>query len=254
MNRLTGKVILVLGAGGVGSGLVKRYATEGADVFIGDVDLASASALAADIGAAGHRATALATDGADEASIAAALAVCTEKAGGLDGIHLNFASFVDCDDSVGVEDLPLDVYDETVRVNQRGFFLCTRAAIPHLLARGGGTILYTSSIAAYRGHPSRVAYAMAKSAGHALMRHVAQRHGASGVRANVVAPGTIMHGKWEAELPDDMKQGLLKSAVIKSRLGRPEDIAGISALLMSEEGSYITGQVLCVDGGVTMRA
>lgn len=254
MNRLMGKAILVVGAGGVGSGLVRGYAAEGAQVFIADRDHESARVAAAEAEAAGHSATALEADGADDESIREALAICVSRAGGLDGIHLNFASFVDCDDSVGVEDLPLEVYDETVRVNQRGFFLCTRAALPHLFERGGGAILYTSSIAAYRGHPSRVAYAMAKSAGHALMRHVAQRHGAQGIRANTVAPGTIMHGKWEQELPDEMKRRLMASAVIQSRLGRPEDIAGISALLMSDDGSYITGQVICVDGGVTMRA
>jgi NAD(P)-dependent dehydrogenase (short-subunit alcohol dehydrogenase family) len=65
---------------------------------------------------------------------------------------------------------------------------------------------------------------------------------------------TIMHDKWQDALSDEMKNALLSSAIIKSRLGRPDDIAGISALLMSDEGSFITGQVICVDGGVTMRA
>ena len=95
---------------------------------------------------------------------------------------------------------------------------------------------------------------MAKAADHALMRHVAVRYGPRGVRANAIAPGAIMHAKWEEVLPQDMKDWLLSNALIKSRLGRPQDIAAISALLMSEEGSYITGQVFCVDGGVTMRS
>jgi NAD(P)-dependent dehydrogenase (short-subunit alcohol dehydrogenase family) len=254
MRRLEGKSVLVLGAGGVGSGLVRRYAGEGARVFVGDLDLASASAAASAAESPNASVTPLQVDGADEGSLLAALAACNAQAGGIDGLHLNFASFVDSDDAIGVEDLPLDVFDETIRVNQRGFFLCTRAVLPHLIERGGGVILYTSSIAAYRGHPTRVAYAMAKSAIHALMRHVAKRHGSNGIRANVVAPGTIMHGKWEEALPEDMKRGLMSSAVIQSRLGRPDDIAAMSALLMSEEGSYITGQVVCVDGGVTMRA
>lgn len=254
MRRLEGRTILVLGAGGVGTGLVRRYAGEGAQVFIGDLDIATASAAASAAEAEGGRATPLVADGADEASVQAALAVCKAQAGGIDGIHLNFASFVDCNDAIGALELPLDVFDETIRVNQRGFFLGTQAALPHLLERNGGVILYTSSIAAYRGHHTRVAYAMAKSAIHALMRHVAKRYGPEGIRANVVAPGTIMHGKWEEELPEDMKRALLSNAIIQSRLGRPEDIAAISALLMSDEGSYITGQVHCVDGGVTMRA
>ncbi|MCJ2180260.1 SDR family NAD(P)-dependent oxidoreductase [Novosphingobium album (ex Hu et al. 2023)] len=254
MRRLEGKTILVAGGGGIGGELAHRYAREGANVILGDCNGDSARAVASEIEQAGGTAIGVDLDGADEASIASAVERAVTTFGGLDGLHANFASFADNGNDVGVLELPLEALDETLRVNLRGFYLCTRAALPPILARGGGTILYTSSVAAYTGEPTRVAYAMAKAADHALMRHVAARYGPQGVRANAVAPGAIMHEKWEEALPQEMKDWLFGNAMIKSRLGRPQDIAAISAMLMSEEGSYITGQVFCVDGGVTMRS
>lgn len=254
MGRLDGKVILVAGAGGIGSELARRFAREGAAVVLGDVDADAAGRVAESIASEGGRATGVVLDGADEAAFVQAVALCQSRYGGLDGAHFNFASFVDDDETYSVIDLPLDVYDETIRVNQRGFLLGTRAVLPALLERGGGSLVYTSSVAAYRSGGARLAYTMAKAAGHALMRHVAERFGVNGVRANTIAPGTIMHGKWENELSDQMKEGLMAAALLKTRLGGPVDIAALSELLMSDDGSYITGQVLCVDGGVTMRA
>lgn len=95
---------------------------------------------------------------------------------------------------------------------------------------------------------------MSKAAVHALMRHVAIRYGGQGVRANAIAPGTIMHEKWEASLSDSVKQRLLTAVPLNQRLGRPRDIAAVSALLMSDDGAYITGQVINVDAGLVMRA
>lgn len=254
MRRLEGKSILVAGSGGIGAELARRYAQEGAGVILGDRDAKSASLVVEAIRQDGGQAIAVHLDGADELSIAGAVELAVAHYGGLDGLHANFASFADNGNDIGVLELPLEALDETLRVNLRGFYLCTRAALPKILDRGGGSIIFTSSVAAYKGEPTRVAYAMAKAADNALMRHVAARYGPMGVRANAVAPGAVMHGKWENELPQDMKDWLVAGALIKSRLGRPQDIAALSALLMSDEGSYITGQVICVDGGVTMRA
>lgn len=254
MRRLEEKVVLVAGAGGIGSELARRYAQEGAAVVLGDVDETHAIAAAGEIEAAGGRAVGLRLDGGDEDSIAAAVETCLNRFGGLDGLHANFATFADGNDRIGILELPMDVYDETVRINQRGYVLCTKAALPPMIERGGGVILYTSSIGAYRTGPSRAAYAMTKAAGHALMRHVAERYGRKGIRANAVAPGTIMHDRLERELPQEMKDRMLAIMPLRARLGKPQDIAGVSALLMSDEGAFITGQVICIDGGVTMRA
>ena len=252
-TRLAGKVILVAGAGGIGAGLAERYAAEGAVVVVGDIDPDSAGQVAEEITSRGQAATAIHLDGADEESARSAVATCVEQHGGLDGIHVNFASFADGDMALGVVELPLDVFDEVQRVNSRGFFLCTRAAVPALLDRGGGSIVYTSSAAAHAAGGVQVAYSMSKAAGHALMRHVAARYGPQGIRANSIAPAMTLHPRLEAALPAAFVDMARSAAAITSRVGSPEDIAALGALLMSEEGSYITGQVLCVDGGTTMR-
>jgi NAD(P)-dependent dehydrogenase (short-subunit alcohol dehydrogenase family) len=253
MTRLEGKTILVAGAGGIGSELARRYAREGASVILGDINADVAAEAVGEITAAGGVALAAHLDGADERSVADAVTLACHRYGGLDGLHVNFASFVDQDQDTGVLELPLAAYDETIRVNLRGYYLCTRAALPAILHRGGGAIIYTSSPAASKGEPTRVAYAIAKAGGHVLMRHVAARYGPKGVRANSISPGSVLHARHEGTLAPETKEWLYSMALIKSRLGRAEDISAMCALLMSEEGAYVTGQVISVDGGVTMR-
>lgn len=253
MRRLAGKTILVAGSGGIGSELCRRYAREGANLVIGDLNLETADSVTGEIRREGGEAIAVHLDGADEASIVAVVAAARERFGGLDGLHVNFATFADEGrNDEDVLDLPLEAFDKTMRVDVRGYFLCTRIALPAIVARGGGAVLYTGSGGAYMGEPTRVAYAMSKIACHALMRHVARKFGPAGVRANCVSPGVTPHAKWE-HLGAEFTEWAQSLGVLK-RLGSPRDIAAMSALLMSEEGSYVTGQVICVDGGLTMRA
>ena len=253
MKALESKVIMVAGAGGIGGGLARHYAKEGASVVVGDIIKSGAEDVVHDILDAGGEASAIHLDGADEASVAAAVAHTIATYKGLDGLHANFATIADEPGKWGVLELPLDVYDLTQNINVRGYYLCTRAALPHMLERGGGSIIYTSSVAAYTGGPAQVAYAMSKAAGHALMRHVASRYGPLGVRANSIAPGMTMHSSLEDELDRSFLDSLRAKALIRSRFGRPEDIAAMASLLMSDAGSYVSGQIICVDGGMTMR-
>jgi NAD(P)-dependent dehydrogenase (short-subunit alcohol dehydrogenase family) len=252
-QMLAGKVILVAGAGGIGGGLARRYAAEGARVVLGDLNLDSAREVIGEIQREKGDATAIYLDGADENSVSAAMAVCRNTYGGLDGLHANFAYLADNNPEFGILDLPLEIYDKTQRVNARGFYLCTRAALPLMIERGGGSIVYTSSAAANAKSSAQVAYAMSKAAGQALMRHVATRFGPQGVRANTIAPALTLHSRIESMVPPQMIDWARAAAVIKSRVGRPADIAAMGALLMSDDGSYITGQVISIDGGTTMR-
>jgi NAD(P)-dependent dehydrogenase (short-subunit alcohol dehydrogenase family) len=254
MQRLEGKVILVGGAGRIGSELARRYASEGAQVVLADLDLASAEAVVGEIGQADGQATAVHLDASDEKSVTAAVASCVDSYGGLDGLHVNFASLADSNPELSILDLPLEIFDETQRVNARGFYLCTRAALPEMLKRGSGSIVYTSSAAAYSSGAGQVAYAMSKSAGHALMRHVALRFGPMGIRANTIAPALTLPEDFDAFLPPEFTEMAKSAASIKSRIGRPADIAAMGALLLSDEGGYITGQVISIDGGTIMRA
>lgn len=251
-GRLKDKIIIVAGAGGIGDELARRYAGEGASVVLGDVDGERAKATAAYIAELGNTAIGIALDGSDDESVRRAVELAVGKFGGLDGLHANFAEFNQGDDG-DILDLPLDAYDRVMHVNARGFVLCTRHAIPAMLARGGGSIVYTTSGAAYIGETVRLAYAMSKSAVHALVRHVAHRFGPNGIRANAIAPGVIAHPRMEAVLPPEVRHAFQEATALKTRLGKSSDIAAMGALLMSDEGGYITGQVIGVDGGNVMR-
>ncbi len=236
--KLIDKTILVAGAGGIGSDLALRYASEGANVILGDINLASAERAAAKHTDKNGTLTAIHLDGAD---------------GALNGLHINFAFLGDNSFEHGVIELPMDIYDETQRVNARGFFVCTKVALPALIQSGGGSIVYTSSAAANASSPIQVAYAMSKAAGQALMRHVATRYGSAGIRANTIAPALTLHEGIEPYIPGKLIEMAKGAAAIKSRVGNTNDLASMGALLMSDDGAYITGQVISIDGGTTMR-
>ncbi len=251
--RLAGKVIIVAGGGGIGDALAQRYAQEGATVVLGDLDGDRAMQTASEITQSGGKAIGTRLDGADDASVGEILALPVANFGGLDGFHANFGYFRDGEISANILDLPLEVFDDTMRINLRGYVLCTRHAVPQLIKRGGGSIVYTSSGAAHSGEPIRAAYGISKTAGHSLMRHVASAFGYAKVRANSIAPGVIMHPRLDGKVPPGFHEWAESKLILKGRLGRPEDIAALGALLMSDDGSFITGQVISADGGSSMR-
>jgi NAD(P)-dependent dehydrogenase (short-subunit alcohol dehydrogenase family) len=251
MDRLKNKVIAIAGgAGGIGSGLSLRYAAEGAKVVVGDLDYAGAQAVAEQIKAAGGEAVAVALDIGEEDSIRAFVDTADKTFGRLDGLHANAAYFGGVDGDKDVVSIDLGVYDKIMQVNARGFLLCTRYAVPVMLRGGGGAFVYTSSGAAFVPDVARVSYSMSKAAVHALMRHTATRWGHEGIRANVIAPGVIIHAKHEN---NTRLQAWALKRVAGNALGDAGDIAAMGALLLSDEGKYITGQVISVDGGSSMR-
>jgi NAD(P)-dependent dehydrogenase (short-subunit alcohol dehydrogenase family) len=249
-NVLEGKVIAIAGgAGGIGSGLSRRYAEEGAKLLIGDLDAAAASKLATEIDASGNRVIAAALDGANDASVAAFMGLAKSKFGKLDGLHVNFVDATDRKKNYDVLDIPLDLFEQLMYTNPRGYLLCSRHAIPLMIENGGGSIIYTSSIDATRPTASGPAYGMGKAALHALMRHVAVRFGGQNVRANCITPGIIAH---ERLTRSDYIYRLRDEGLLKT-FGKPSDIAALGALLLSDDGAYITGQVISVDGGLSPR-
>lgn len=252
-ERLRGKALMIVGAGtGIGAATARRLVGEGARVVLADINVDAARAVAAELGAA---ATALPIDIADETSVNSAIAQAVDWLGGLDGIHVNAADlrtiFADSD----ALSLDLAVFDRTIEVNLRGHLLCTRVALPHLLARGGGALVYTTSGASHSAEPQRPSYAMSKSGLNALMRHVASRWGREGVRANCLAPGFVMTPEMIAggQVPDQLITAFL-ARTPSTRVGRAEDIAGVVAMLLSNDGTWINGQVIHVNGGGLMPA
>lgn len=253
--KLEGKVIVVAGAGGIGAGIAQGLAAEGAQVIVGDIRLQAAAQVADEIAASGGTAIATTLDGTDAASAQAIVALAVSRFGGLDGIHINFAWLENARPSGMATDVlgqDLEDYAEAIRVNAGGHLICTRAAIPALIARGGGAIVYTATNSIYQGTADLLGYAMSKAPILPLMRHVATRHGPDGIRANAISPGLIIHPALERVLSEAELKGYADMAPLK-RLGQPRHIAAVSALLMSDDGDFITGQVIAVDGGGFMR-
>lgn len=151
-----------------------------------------------------------------------------------------------------VVDIDLAIWDRTVAVNLRGHMLVSRHAIPRLLERGGGAIVYTSSIASFTGEPQRPAYAVTKAGINALARHVASRWGTEGIRANAITPGLILTREIRDGAPPDMLSAML-ARTRSTRHGEARDVSSMVAYLLSAEGSWINGQVVNVDGGTVLR-
>lgn len=245
-TRLSGKRIIVIGsATGIGAATVRRLVSEGARVCAADIQVDRAAALAAELG---EQVFALRIDLADEASVNAAVAEAAERLGGLDGAHVNAADMRQLAHDSTVLEVDLAVFDRTIAVNLRGHLLCTRALLPHLLAGGGGAIVYTSSDAADFGEPVRPCYAMAKSGLNALMRHVSAAYGKRGITANTLAPGFTLTPELAPIATAETVEGFIAMGH-SPRVGTAEDQAAMVAHLLSEDGRWVTGQVIHVNGG-----
>jgi NAD(P)-dependent dehydrogenase (short-subunit alcohol dehydrogenase family) len=253
MRGLKGKVATIAGAAtGIGKATAIRLAEEGVSLVLGDINIAGVEAVAAQVNAAGGNAVAVHCNIADDESVKALVDLAVKTYGGLDFMHANAADLKVVLSDTNAVDVPLEVFDRTIAVNLRGHLLCTRHAIPEFQKRGSGAIVYTSSAASYAGEPERVAYGVSKSGINALMRHVASRWGKEGIRANAIAPGVVITEATRTGIPDEMKQMILAMSR-STRLGQPEDIAAMVAMLFSDDGEWINGQVVSVDGGVILR-
>jgi len=256
MRGLAGKVAVVVGgAGGIGTATCTRLADEGCAVAVGDLDGAAATAVADKINASGGRAIAVEVDIGDEDQVRALVDRTAAELGGIDILHANAADLTA--EGIGsdsdVVDMPLDSFDRSIRAGARGHLLCARHAIPRLLERGGGALVFTSSGSAFAGEPQRPAYAMSKSGINALVRHIASRWGREGIRANAVAPGLVRTERNFEVLANEDTLNHVLSTVRSPRVGKPDDIAAMVAFLASDDGEWINGQVIAVDGGMTIR-
>lgn len=251
MRGLAGKVSIVAGGGrGIGAATARRLAAEGAYVVIGDLMEEWARDVADSIVAVGGNAVGVKLDGTNAGSQAAIVAKAVEVFGGLDVYHSNLAGGTEGD--IDALNCPVDVLEKSFAINTKSHFLATQAALPEIIKRGGGAMVYTSSGAASGGAAWQVAYPMTKNAIHALARHVAAKWGKQGVRANVICPGLVLTEAVKQHLTDEyIERGL--HAIPHTRLGQPEDIAAAVTFLASDDGAWVNGQVWHVNGGAQMR-
>jgi NAD(P)-dependent dehydrogenase (short-subunit alcohol dehydrogenase family) len=225
-------------------------AQRGAAVAIADVDSDGADEVARLIADEGGHALAVETDVADALSVEALIATVVAAYGGVD-VLVNNAGAVGPDTygrDTTVVDVDLDLWEVMMAVNLRGVMLGCRYAIPHMVDRGGGSIVNISSIDALTGRWGQVAYGVSKAGVNALTQYVATTHGRQNIRCNAIAPGLIMSPTAQRALsPRDLR--ISASNRVLERAGTPEDVAGMIAYLASDESAFVTGQVLVVDGG-----
>lgn len=242
--KLQGSVAIITGAGsGIGRATAHRVAAEGASVLCADVSRADDTA--AEIVAAGGTARGFTLDVTDASAWTAADAEATSAFGPVD-LLANIAGVV----TTGVDtavDQTGDEWDRILGVNLKGTWLGMRALLPGMIERRRGRIVNIASEGAILGIPGLLAYSASKGGVAAMTRQVAIEYVRQGVTVNAIAPGFIrtpIQDGIEQHLLDDMASG-----IPIGRFGAPEDIAGTAAHLFSEDGQYITGQLIAVDGG-----
>ena len=248
MGQLDGKVVLLSGgASDIGRATALRLAAEGAHLVVGDVTAERAESVAAEVVAAGGDAVGMACDVRHEDSVDAFVDFAVTTYGGVDALDHNAAWSHPRLDTNAV-DVDLGVWQRVIETITRGALLLSRAAIPHMAARGGGSIVTISSGTSTIGESTRVSYGVAKAGLNQLTRHLAVRYGRDGIRANAVAPGFILTDTALANVPEEARRRLADGNPTR-RLGTPLDIANVVVFLCSDASSYINGQVLHVDGG-----
>ena len=248
-GRLQGKVALVTGAGsGIGKETALRFAAEGARVAAADLKGDTARATAAAIGG---DALGLELNVTSAASIAAGLETLLVHFGGIDVVVNNAGVTI-----VGsIMDLSEELWDRELDTNLKSIFLVSKAAWPHLVARGGGCILVTASICSTHALQNDAAYCASK-AGAAMLTQCMALDGAKvGIRANCVLPGFIdtpmIHGYFNDQPdPEASREGAAAMHPL-GRLGSPRDIADAFVYLASDDARWVTGTRLVVDGGLT---
>ncbi|HEX4526809.1 MAG TPA: glucose 1-dehydrogenase [Gaiellaceae bacterium] len=248
MGRLDGKVCVITGAGGgMGRDATILFSEEGAQVCAADVNLAAAQETASharDVFA--HQ-----VDVANEASVKAMMEATIARYGGIDVLYNNAG--ISPNDDASVLDTSVEAWDRVQAVNTRGVFLCCKHGIPHLLDRGGGSVINVASFVAIVGAAtSQISYSASKGAVLSMSRELAVQFARDNVRVNALCPGPVETPLLLNIFGDD-PAALERRRVHwpTGRLAKPREIVNGALFLASDESSYVTGSTFLVDGGLT---
>ncbi len=255
MEGLRDKVIVFAGAGGIACAAARFLGSGGATIVVSDVLEESAGRVVQAAKDAGGDGVAMVGDISDEAQVKRQIDVAVTTYGRIDGLF-NVAANIHPDEvalDTNVVDIDLAVWRRNIDINLTGYLLTLRHALPHMITAGGGSVVNTISDGVYGGMEDKVAYQATKAAVSAFTRHVARKYGKAGVRANSLSPGLVLTDAARGNLPEEFREAVLAMTPAR-RLGEPRDVGAMAAFLFSDLSEWITGQVICVDGGMLMRA
>jgi 3-oxoacyl-[acyl-carrier protein] reductase len=246
-GKLSGRKAIVTGAGrGIGRAIALAFAAEGAEVAVWDREAETAEAVAREIGGNGTVAVPIIGDVSNEGAVERGVAAAARRLGRID-ILVNDAGIGTASPLAA---MPAALWDETIAVNLRSVFLCSRAVLPGMVERGWGRIISISSQLAYKGAPERTHYAAAKAGILGFTRALALEVAQSGVTVNAICPGPIDTDMLR-DGPADLRARIL-AGVPLGRFGRVDEVAPAAVFLASDEGSYFLGAALHPNGGDVM--
>jgi 3-oxoacyl-[acyl-carrier protein] reductase len=245
--RLAGKVALVTGAAqGIGRAIALLLAQNGADIVVSDINLEKAEETAKEIEGTGLRAMAIKVDVVHSEEVERMVQTILERFGHID-ILVNNAGIAR--DKLILRMTEED-WDAVLNVNLKGTFNCTKAVVRHMSKQRSGKIVSIASVVGEMGNVGQANYSASKAGVIGFTKTIAREFAQRGINVNAIAPGYIETPMTDA-LPEKAKEEL-RRLIPMDRLGRPEDVAGAVLFLVSETSSYITGQVLNVNGGIYM--